>query len=122
MWYRRPLGPAGEYNGVNLAQDLITIWQEAPESLTVGGNTGQVNSFKGVDLSDLTGSAYRTSDLLDPTKLTCFLYQIMLAVVPDVLRSELLGNVLTTALGLVDDNIRPLVDPSCVPISKSRSS
>lgn len=107
VWYRRP----DDYN--NLAPDLITIWTAAPKSLTVGGNTGTVNSFQGVDLSDLTGGAFRTRDLLDPAKASCFFYQLVLSAVPDFLRSQLLGTVLETALRLVSDNVAPLVDPAC---------
>ena len=89
-----------------------------PEALSVGGNTGEVNTFTGVDLSNITGGVYQTSDLTDPKKLVCFLYQLTLATVPDFLRSEALGDVLGGALNLLQTQISPLVDPSCAKIGE----
>lgn len=118
IWYRRP----DEYTGQKLNEDLVTIFRAAPESLTVGGNTGTVNSYQGVDISDITGSAYRTQDLLDPKKLGCFIYQLYLSASPDLLREGLVGTVLDTALDLLTTNLKPLVDPQCVPISEWHSA
>ncbi|MCJ1235939.1 hypothetical protein MMC14_003914 [Varicellaria rhodocarpa] len=115
-WYRRPLGALNEYSPANFALDLLQIATVAPEAVSVGGNTGTVDSFTGVDLGDITGGAYRTSDLLDPTKFVCFFYQVTLAVVPDFLRSEALGSALGAALGLLTSEIQPFVDPSCATI------
>ena len=85
----------------------------------MGGNTGTTNSFTGVDLGDITGGAYHTQDLLDPTKFVCFFYQLTLAAVPDFLRSQALGSVLQTALTLLHSKIDPYVDPSCAKIGKN---
>ena len=90
-----------------------------PEALSVGGNTGSVNSFAGVDLANITGGVYHTSDLTDPKKLTCYLYELTLAVTPDFLRSEALGDALGGALSLLQNQISPLVDPSCAKIGES---
>ena len=90
-----------------------------PEALSVGGNTGSVNSFAGVDLADITGGVYHTSDLTDPKKLVCYLYELTLAVTPDFLRSEALGDALGGALSLLQNQISPLVDPSCAKIGES---
>ena len=117
-WYRRPLGAVNGYSAVNFAQDLLQIAAVIPEAVSVGGNTGTVNSFTGIDLGDITGGVYHTSDLLDPTKFVCFLYQITLAIVPDFLRSEALGAALGGALTLLQNQISPLVDPSCAKIGK----
>ena len=92
-----------------------------PEAVSVGGNTGTVNSFAGVDLGDITGGAYHTSDLLDPTKFVCLIYQLTLALVPDFLRSEALGDALGGALNLLQNQIGPYVDPSCATIGKLES-
>ena len=89
-----------------------------PEAVSVGGNTGTVNSFTGVDLGDITGGAYHTADLLNPTKFVCFFYQLTLAAVPDFLRSRVLGTLLAGALSLLHDKIDPFVDPSCAKIGK----
>lgn len=91
-----------------------------PEVISVGGNTGEVNSFTGVDLGNITGGAYQTSDLTNPTKFVCYFYQLTLAIVPDFLRSEALGTALAGALDLLQSKISPLVDPSCAKIGKLR--
>ena len=118
-WYRRPLGPVNEYSPASFAQDFVKMAATVPQAATVGGNTGKVNSFTGVDLSDITGGAYRTTDLLDPAKFTCYFYQITLALVPDFLRSETLGNLLGGALNLLHSKIDPFIDPSCAKIGKT---
>ena len=118
-WYRRPLGVVNEYSPVSFAQDLVKMATVVPEAVSVGGNTGTVNSFTGVDLGDITGGAYRTSDLTDPTKFVCFFYQLTLATVPDFLRSEALGSALGGALSLLQNQIGPLVDPSCATIGEA---
>ena len=89
-----------------------------PEALSVGGNTGQVNTFTGVDLGNITGGIYQTSDLTDPKKFACYLYQVMLAITPDFLRSEALGDALGGALNLLQTKISPFVDPSCAKIGE----
>ena len=89
-----------------------------PEAISVGGNTGEVNTFTGVDLGNITGGVYQTSDLTDPKKFVCFLYQLTLAIVPDFLRSEALGDALGGALNLLQTKISPLVDPSCAKIGE----
>lgn len=118
-WYRRPLGLQNEYSPASFALDLEKIAQTVPEAVSVGGNTGTTNSFTGVDLGDITSGAYRTQDLLDPTKFVCFFYQLTLAAVPDFLRSQALGSVLQTALNLLHSEIDPYVDPSCAKIGEN---
>ena len=89
-----------------------------PEAISVGGNTGEVNTFTGVDLGNITGGAYQTSDLTNPTKFVCYFYELTLAITPDFLRSEALGSALAGALNLLQTKISPLVDPSCAKIGK----
>ena len=117
-WYRRPLGIVNEYSPESFAQDFLQVAAVVPEAASVGGNTGTVNSFAGVDLGDITGGAYHTTDLLDPTKFVCYFYQLTLAVVPDFLRSEALGSLLGGALSLLQSEISPYVDPSCAKIGE----
>jgi hypothetical protein len=118
-WYRRPVGALNEYSPLSFAQDLLTMSQTVPGVVAIGGNTGTVNSFTGVDLADITGGAYHTADLLNPQKFVCYFYQIILAVVPDILRSRLLGAVLGTALNLLSSKLTPLIDPQCATICES---
>ena len=118
-WYRRPLGEVNGYSPVNFAVDFAQMAIQVPEAATVGGNTGTVNSFAGVDLGDITGGIYHTSDLLDPQKFVCYFYQLALALVPDFLRSYALGAVLGSALSLLQNQIGPLVPAGCATIGKS---
>lgn len=117
-WYRRPLGTVNEYSPASFALDLVKIAAAVPEAVSVGGNTGKVNTFTGVDLGDITGGAYHTTDLTNPKKFVCYFYQITLALVPDFLRSESLGTVLGSALNLLHSKIDPFVDPSCAKIGE----
>ena len=117
-WYRRPLGVVNEYSPESFAQDFLQIAAVVPEAASVGGNTGTVNSFTGVDLGNITGGAYDTTALLNPTTFVCYFYQLTLAVVPDFLRSEALGSLLGTALTLLQSEISPYVDPSCATIGE----
>ena len=64
--YRRPLGAVNEYSAASFATDLVQMAAVVPEALSVGGNTGKVNPFTGVDLGNITGGVYQTSDLTDP--------------------------------------------------------
>lgn len=118
-WYRRPLGIVNEYSPESFAQDFLQIAAVVPEAASVGGNTGTVDSFAGVDLGNITGGAYSTTDLLDPTTFVCYFYQLTLAVVPDFLRSEALGSLLGGALSLLQSDISPYVDPSCAAIGEN---
>lgn len=120
-WYRRPLGAVNEYSPASFAQDLVQMAAVVPESVSVGGNTGTVNSFAGADLGNITGGAYQTSDLTNPAKFVCFFYQLSLATVPDFLRSEALGSALGGALSLLRAQIGPYIDPSCATIGESSS-
>lgn len=115
-WYRRPRGVLNEYSPASFALDLLKMSETVPSVVLVGGNTGKVNSFTGVDLGNITGGVYNNADLLDPKKFTCFFYQILLAVVPDVLMSRSLGSVLGTALNLLSTKLNPFIDPECAKI------
>lgn len=117
-WYRRPLGTVNEYSPASFALDLVKIAAAIPEAVSVGGNTGKVNTFTGVDLGDITGDAYHTTNLTNSKKFVCYFYQISLALMPNFLRSESLGTVLGSGLNLLHSKIDPFVDPSCAKIGK----
>ena len=117
-WYRRPLGLVNEYSPQSFNLDLVKIAEKVPQAVSVGGNTGTVNSYAAVNLGDLTGGAYQTTDLLNPPQFVCYFYQLTLAVVPDFLRSRALGTLLASALNLLHSKIDPYVDPECAKIGK----
>ncbi|KAJ3875199.1 hypothetical protein F5051DRAFT_414796 [Lentinula edodes] len=47
-----------------LILDINTIALAHPQFLAIGGNTGQVNTFTGVDVEVLTGGVYNAATLL----------------------------------------------------------
>lgn len=53
-WYTRPVGDP--YDIPHFLSDYKTQLQEHPELLAFGGNTGTVNSFTGLDVTNLTVS------------------------------------------------------------------
>jgi len=113
-WYRRPPGGLiGDYGTVAFASDFIKMALKVPQLLKIGGNTGKVNSFVGVDLGDLTGGIYNALDLLDPAKLVCFIFRLLLVAIPDLLQGGLLGGLIKTALNLLTKTLLPLFDPKC---------
>jgi hypothetical protein len=61
--------------------------------IRIGGNTGQPNTFTGVDIDDLTGNVFNAQTLLEGNNLMCLAFQAASEGAPDVLRG-LVGNVL----------------------------
>lgn len=53
-WYTRAVGD--QYDVLRLLFDFKALVQEHPEILAFGGNTGTVNSFTGLDVTNLTVS------------------------------------------------------------------
>ncbi|KAJ3921573.1 hypothetical protein F5877DRAFT_64818 [Lentinula edodes] len=79
-WYKRTIGD--EYGIVSHFDELSGIALAHPKFLSIGGNTGQVDSFTGVDLTDLTGGVYHASTLLEGNNLKCFTLQAMMMHFP----------------------------------------
>jgi hypothetical protein len=68
-WYRRADDDAWTLVdiGISTAQQCASY----PSNCAVGGNTGTVNSFSGVDLGDITGGFINSvTDLSDPARLS----------------------------------------------------
>ncbi|KAE8445609.1 hypothetical protein EG329_013243 [Mollisiaceae sp. DMI_Dod_QoI] len=89
-WYRR-----ANDDPWTLADVLISTAQQClsyPSNCQVGGNTGEVNSFSGVDLGDITGG---------------FINSAIQADVPSFLDNVFSGAALTEVLGLVDTMLIP---------------
>ncbi|KAB5591490.1 Aromatic peroxygenase [Ceratobasidium theobromae] len=104
-WYRRP----DDYTIPLLLADFVAMSLKYPEFLSLGGNTGQVNSFAGLDLGDLTGGVFNSANLLQGKNLVCFVFQAVQGGIPGVL-----DGVASTALGILNlgifnDNIKPLL-------------
>ncbi|CAH0385205.1 unnamed protein product [Bemisia tabaci] len=100
-WYKRAVGD--EYSVVSFVQGLIDFLPRYPQVLQIGGNTGTVDSFVGIDIANLTGNAYSFPTLLQGNNMACFLYQVTRAVYVDMLNDavEFLSSVVFTVFGTV---------------------
>lgn len=75
--------------------------------MEIGGNTGQINSFTGVDPGDLSGGVYNGATLLEGNNLGCFAFQAAQQVIPSFLQG-VLGN-LAPIISLVNEYINPVL-------------
>lgn len=79
-----------------------------PDNCKVGGNTGEVNSFDGFDLGDISGGFINAAeDLQDPQRMGCFIAQAIRADTPSFLDNVFDGAALTQVLGLVGSKLEP---------------
>ncbi|KAF8599575.1 Cloroperoxidase [Ceratobasidium sp. AG-I] len=101
-WYRRQVG--NDYGLVPFNSDILRIAAKVPGLLSVGGNTGKVNSFVGVDIANLTSGVYKAGNLLEGNNLICFAYQAMQIAAPDFLKGL---TDITAALNLIKSKIAP---------------
>lgn len=111
-WYKRP-GGTDAYNTADLFLDLLVNLEEYPGIIRVGGNTGTVNSFTGVDLVNLTGGAFNAETLLQGNNLACFALQASMAIGRDDLGNvaNLLGTLLSTVLQPIESVVQGLACP-----------
>ncbi|SCV32443.1 related to oxidase [Fusarium fujikuroi] len=104
-WYRRPV--EDEFSIPDFLVDVLEHAAKYPRLLNIGGNTGKVNSFSGVDIGDLTGGVFNTAMLLRGDNLECFVMQIIMAAAPDVLGSQFTD--VTMALTPLADKLQQLL-------------
>ncbi|OAA69366.1 Chloroperoxidase [Akanthomyces lecanii RCEF 1005] len=117
-WYRR-----SHKNPWTLPDILLGVASQClafPSTCKVGGNTGEVNSFDGVDLGDISGGLINAlTDLQDPARLACFIGQNIQAEAPSSLEKIFTGALLKEALGLVGPIIDMLGTCPNLPAGKS---
>ncbi|KAL2870904.1 peroxidase family protein [Aspergillus lucknowensis] len=107
-WYRTPV----DWGLLNLNVDVMDWVAKHPELGSIGGNTGTVNSFVGLDLSDMTGGVFNLATLLKDNNLLCFVFEILKFLSPNALGG--LYETLTTPLELLTDALKiPLLDLAC---------
>jgi len=106
-WYKRT--STNYYTVANVFMDLGVQWAAYPESFRLGGNTNGVNTYAGIDLTDLTGGVYNLTHLLDQSGKggACFFAQLAQAIIPDS-AAVLLGE-LSPVLDLVNEFIKPII-------------
>jgi hypothetical protein len=84
----------------------------AKTGTSIGGNTGTVNSFSGLDMEDITSGVLNASTLLENNNLICFVLELVKTFSPNSL-SPLLATI-QVPLKLVMDTISaPLLSLSC---------
>jgi hypothetical protein len=83
-FYKRAIG--NEYTIPLFIEDTFSFASKFPEMFSIGGNTGEVDSYAALDLGNLTGGIYNSADLLERNNLWCFVFQSLLAAAPDALK------------------------------------
>jgi len=83
-WYKRAIGD--EYTIPYFNIDLLAAALEYPQFLDIGGNTGEVDTFTGVDAQDLTGGVFNAATLAQGDNAMCLAYQFAQQAAPDILK------------------------------------
>ena len=83
-WYKRAIGD--EYTIPFFLLDVLAAAEHNPQFLDIGGNTGTVNSFTGLDLANITGGLYNGATLAENDNFACFAYQLIIQAGPDILQ------------------------------------
>ncbi|GIJ85033.1 hypothetical protein Asppvi_003888 [Aspergillus pseudoviridinutans] len=107
-WYKTPL----DYGLVQLNLDLVDWSLKHPELASIGGNTGTVNSFAGVNLADVTGGVLNLTTLLEGNNLLCLVFEVLKFASPNALAG--LYKTLAVPLDMINKIIAvPLLNMSC---------
>jgi len=105
-WYRR-----SHLNPWTMPDIVAGVAQQCaafPSTCKVGGNTGKVNSFAGVDLGNISGGFINSAtEFQDPAKLGCFISQNIQAEAPSSLEKVFDGVLLKQALALIPSTLVP---------------
>jgi hypothetical protein len=83
-WYKRAIGD--EYTIPYFNSDLTAAALQYPQFLDIGGNTGKVNTFTGLDVTNLTGGVYNLQTLGQGDNAACLAYQFSQQAAPDLLK------------------------------------
>ncbi|KAF5260949.1 hypothetical protein FOXYS1_8378 [Fusarium oxysporum] len=96
-WYRRSI----DYGLISLNLDLLNLITKYPELGSIGGNMGKVNSYAGVDVSNVTGGVLNLTKLLEGNNLLCFVFEVVKTVAPNSLST--IFSIIATPLELITD-------------------
>lgn len=109
-WYKTPV----DYGLIQMNLDFVDWFLKYPQLASIGGNTGTVNSFTPLDISDLSGGVLNAKTLLEGNNLICFALQIVKTVSPNSLSN--LFKTLAVPLGLLTDALgEAITDLTCPP-------
>jgi len=117
-WYKRAIGD--EYTIPFFLSDLLAAALEYPQFLDIGGNTGKVNTFTGVDIKNLTGGVFNAGTLTQGNNLECFIFQSLQQALPDVLKGLVLN--VADAMSPLSKILQPLVGSLGCPVLSSYDS
>jgi hypothetical protein len=79
---------------------------------SIGGNLGEVNSFAGLDLGDVTGGVLNLTGLLKDNNLLCFVTEVLKFASPNALSG--IYSTLAKPLEFVTNILKvPLLDLNC---------
>lgn len=79
---------------------------------SIGGNTGKVNSFTGLNLEDITGGVVNSASLLEGNNLLCFSFEVLKTFLPNSLSGLL--KTLELPVKLVTDTLAaPVLSLAC---------
>ncbi|KJX95846.1 oxidase like protein [Zymoseptoria brevis] len=108
-WYKR--APADAWTLSDIVTSTAQQCAAYPSNCQVGGNTGEVNSFSGVNLGDISGGLVNSAtDLSDPARMGCFIRQMIQANTPSFLASTFSGAILDQMNRLVKTMLDPALD------------
>ncbi|EHL00900.1 hypothetical protein M7I_3295 [Glarea lozoyensis 74030] len=111
-WYKRAIGD--EYTIPFFLTDLLAAAAQYPKFLSIGGNTGTVNSFTGVDPADLTGGVFNADTLLEGNNAVCYIFQLAEQMAPDVLKGILTD--VTRPMDMLTQGITQVLKPYNCPV------
>ncbi|KAH9845358.1 Peroxidase, family 2 [Teratosphaeria destructans] len=107
-WYRRSVS----YGVTQINLDVVGMGLRYPELISIGGNTGTVNSFAGINPADIVGSALNTANLLEGNNLLCFALEAVRVASPNYLAN--LFSTISLPLNLIYNILKtPLLNLAC---------
>lgn len=106
-----------EYTISAFTLDAVGTELANPELVRLGGNTGEPNTFTGVNINDLTGNVFNAQTILEKNNLICLAYVAALQATPDLL-GGLVGNVLVAVQKLTNSLNPILAALDCPEITK----
>lgn len=107
-WFRVPV----DYGIVQLNVDLVDWIVAHPQLANIGGNVGTVNSFTGVDLSNVGSGILNAGMLLEGNNLLCFALEVVKLASPSYL-SNLFSTVSVPLNLLLDTVATPFLSLAC---------
>ncbi|ORY86991.1 Chloroperoxidase [Protomyces lactucae-debilis] len=116
-WYKRAI--SNPYSITAFTLDALRIFAADPRILSVGGNTGTVNSYVGLDLTNATNGLYNAGTLAQGNNAACYLYQAAQLPFADSLKT-LTGPLLSAVNAISNQYLKaPVACPQLQQFDKS---